>query len=126
MNRDYQLGLLCLTHLLVSADGVVDKVEVDALEIIRINEKIDNAVYIEFQQITETKKEREIYQIGIDLISRCTDAEKLKVFVMLYKLSEVDGRVHVKEIRLLLFSIKLTGIEFNDVVNHAMSAPSLI
>ena len=126
MNKEYQLGLLCLTHLLVSADGVVDKVEVDALQIIRTKEKIDNAVYTEFQNIAETKKEREIYQIGIDLINRCTDTEKLKVFVTLYKLSEVDGRVHVKEIRLLLFSIKLTGIEFNDVVNLAMSAPSLI
>jgi len=126
MNRDYQLGLLCLTHLLVSADGVVDKVEVDALEIIRTKEKISDSLYNEFLEISSTKKEREIYQIGIDLINRCSDAEKLNVFVTLYKLSEVDGRVHVKEIRLLLFSIKLTGIEFNDVVNHAMSAPSLI
>jgi uncharacterized tellurite resistance protein B-like protein len=126
MNKDYQLGLLCLTHLLVSADGVVDKVEVDALEIIRIKEQIEDSVYTEFHRITETKKEREIYQTGIDLVNRCTDAEKLKVFVTLYKLSEVDGRVHVKEIRLLLFSIKLTGIEFNDVVNLAMSSPSLI
>jgi uncharacterized tellurite resistance protein B-like protein len=126
MNKDYQLGLLCLTHLLISADGVVDKNEVDALEIIKIKEKITEPVYSEFQKIIAEKKEREIYQLGIDLINRCADDEKLKVFVMLYKLSEVDGRVHVKEIRLLLFSIKLTGIEFNDLVNRAMAAPSLI
>ena len=31
-------------------------------------------------------------------------------------MSEVDGRVHVKEVRLLLYSIKMAGIEFNDVV----------
>jgi uncharacterized tellurite resistance protein B-like protein len=126
MNKNYQLGLLCLTHLLISADGIVDKNEVDALEIIKIKEKITEPVYSEFQKIIAEKKEREIYQLGIDLINRCADDEKLKVFVMLYKLSEVDGRVHVKEIRLLLFCIKLTGIEFNDLVNHAMAAPSLI
>lgn len=126
MNKDYQLGLLCLTHLLVSADGVLDKTEADALKIIRMNEKIGDDIFGEFRNITEQKKEREIYQMGIDLLNRCSDAEKMRVFVMLYKLSEVDGRVHVKEIRLLLYSIKLTGVEFNDVVNRAMAAPSLI
>jgi len=40
----------------------------------------------------------------------------LKAFVTLYKISEIDGRVHVKEVRLLLYSIKMTGIEFDDVV----------
>jgi uncharacterized tellurite resistance protein B-like protein len=126
MNKDYQLSLLCLTHLLVSADGILDKTEADALEIIRENEKIGDEVFLEFRRIAEQKKERDIYHTGIDLLNRCSDAEKMKVFVMLYKLSEVDGRVHVKEIRLLLYSIKLTGVEFNDVVNRAMAAPSLI
>jgi uncharacterized tellurite resistance protein B-like protein len=126
MNKDYQLSLLCLTHLLVSADGVLDKTEADALEIIRETEKINDAVFQEFRGIAAQKKEREIYHMGIDLLNRCSDAEKMRLFVMLYKLSEVDGRVHVKEIRLLLYSIKLTGVEFNDVVNRAMAAPSLI
>ena len=45
--------------------------------------------------------------------------EKLNAFVHLYKLSEVDGSVHVKEVRLLLYSIKMAGIEFNDVVERA-------
>ena len=126
MNKDYQLGLLCLTHLLVSADGVLDKTEVDALEIIRSNENVSDEVFSEFGAFSRNKKEREIYQKGIEHLNRCSDSEKLKVFVMLYKLSEVDGRVHVKEIRLLLYSIKLAGIEFNDVVNMAMAAPPLI
>ncbi len=126
MNKDYQLGLMCLTHLLICADGVVDVNETDALKIIRLREGITENLFREFELIVQRKKEREIYQLGIDLINKCSDEEKLKVFVTLYKLSEVDGRVHVKEIRLLLYSIKLAGVEFNDVVNHAMSSPSLI
>jgi uncharacterized tellurite resistance protein B-like protein len=126
MNKDYQLGLLCLTHLLICADGIVDKVEIDALDIIKKKAQIDNEIFSDFQRIINAKKERDIYQFGIELINRCSDEEKLKVFVTLYKLSEVDGRVHVKEIRLLLYSIKLTGVEFKDVVNHAMASPSLI
>jgi uncharacterized tellurite resistance protein B-like protein len=126
MNKDYQLGLLCLTHLLVCADGVVDEHELDAIRIIKMREGITEQTFDEFQNMIADKKDREIYQIGIDMINRCADHEKLNVFVTLYKLSEVDGRVHVKEIRLLLYSIKLAGIEFNDVVNRAMSVPSLI
>ena len=126
MNRNYHLGLLCLTHLLISADGVMDDVEKDAIKIIKEKEKISNDLFKEFQALVADKKEREIFQTGIDLINRCSDNEKLKVFVMLYKLSEVDGRVHVKEIRLLLYSIKLTGVEFDDVVKNALKSPSLL
>ena len=126
MNKEFQLGLLSLTHLLVCADGVVDKHETDAIKIIRKKEGIGDPVFREFENFISNKKEREIFQYGIELINQCSDEEKLKVFVTLYKLSEVDGRVHVKEIRLLLYSIKLAGVEFNDVVNHAMAAPSLI
>jgi uncharacterized tellurite resistance protein B-like protein len=126
VNSKYQLGLLCLTHLLICADGEVNDFESDAIGVIKKKEKISQAVQKQFQKIITTKKEREIYEHGINLINQCTDEEKMKVFVTLFKLSEVDGRVHVKEIRLLLFSIKLAGVEFNDVVNKALASPSLI
>lgn len=125
-NRNYQLGMLCLTHLLISADGVMDKSEVDAIRIIKDNEKISHDVFLEYQRLIADKKERDIFQCGVDLINQCTDEEKLKVLVTLYKLSEVDGRVHVKEIRLLLYSIKLAGVEFDDVVTKALRTPSLL
>jgi uncharacterized tellurite resistance protein B-like protein len=126
MNKDYHFALLCLTHLLVCADGVIDEHEIDAIKIIREREGISDDTFREFQRLIESKTDRELYQAGIDMVNRCNEQEKLNVFVTLYKLSEVDGRVHVKEIRLLLYSIKLAGVEFNDVVNRAMSVPSLI
>lgn len=126
MTHNYHLGLLCLTHLLVCADGIMDQVEIDALKIIKEKERISDSVFKQFQDLVRDKKEREVFQIGIDLINQCSNDEKLNVFVTLYKLSEVDGRVHVKEIRLLLYSIRLTGIEFNDVVNKAIKTPSLL
>ena len=126
MDRDYHLALLCLTHLLICADGVEHETELDALNIIRDKEGITDSTFVEFQALLRSKKEREVYQTGITHLHRCSDHEKLRVFVTLYKLSEVDGRVHVKEIKLLLYSIKVAGVEFNDVVNHAMLTPSLI
>jgi uncharacterized tellurite resistance protein B-like protein len=124
--HSYHLGLLCLTHLLISADGEVDDTEIDALQIIKDRENIPASVFVEFEMLIATKKEREIFQLGIELINHCTTDQKIRVFVMLYKLSEVDGRVHIKEIRLLLYSIKLAGVEFDDVVNRALVSPSLL
>jgi len=118
-NKTYQIGLLYLVHLLISADGVVDENEKKALNKVKEKENIPDSLFAEFENQVATKKERDIYQEGIEMINRCTEEEKLNAFVHLYKMSEVDGRVHVKEVRLLLYSIKMAGIEFNDVVTRA-------
>jgi uncharacterized tellurite resistance protein B-like protein len=125
MNTNYQLGLLYLVHLLVSADGIVDENELAALQNIKTREGITDETFKEFQRDVQVKKEKEIYQRGIELLNLCDDHEKLNAFVLLYKISEIDGRVHVKEVRLLLYSIKMTGIEFDDVVNQAKCAAPL-
>lgn len=122
MNKNYQLGLLYLVHLLMSADGVIDENETQALNTLKIKEGISETTFEEFKKAITEKKGRDIYQAGIDYINQCTDEEKLKAFVILYKMSEVDGRVHVKEVRLLLYCIKVTGIEFDDVVAKATSS----
>jgi uncharacterized tellurite resistance protein B-like protein len=127
MTSNYQLGILNLTHLLVSADGVVDEQEKQALARLRKLEQIDDEVFEAFSQTITigSKKERDIYKEGIDSINACTDEEKLRALALLYKMSEVDGRVHAKEVRLLLYSIRLTGIEFDDVVKKASTLQSL-
>lgn len=120
-NKTYQLGLLYLVHLLINADGVIDDKERDALVKVKILEKIPDQVFSDFETEIASQKEREIYQRGIEMINECSQAEKLNAFVHLYKMSEADGRVHVKEVRLLLYSIRQAGIEFDDVVKRATS-----
>lgn len=115
----YHLGLLYLVRLLISADGIIDERENNALMKIKEREKISDDVFREFESSIASKKEREIYETGIKLMNECNEEEKLNAFVHLYKLSEADGNVHVKEVRLLLYSIKMVGIEFNDVVQRA-------
>ena len=126
MNSNYHLGLLCFSHLLIGADGVVHATEVNALELIRKSENISPDTYRDFEKIISTFKERDLYQRASDLINCCNDQEKLRTFAMLYKLSEVDGRVHVKEIRLLLYSIKIANVDFSEVVDYANTLPSLL
>ena len=125
MNHQYQLGLLCLTHLLISADGTVDENEIDALRLIKLSENITDDTFAEFEHLIDGRKDREIFQLSIELLNSCTTEEKLRAFVLLYKLSEVDGRVHVREIRLLLYSIQRAEIDFDIVVNKAQLTPSL-
>jgi len=125
MNENYQLGLLYFIHLLISADGVADRTELDALLQIKEKENINDGTFQKFELDARSKTEREIYERGLDHLTNCDEHEKLKIFGILYRLSEVDGRVHAKEIKLLLYSVKTAGIEFNDVVDYAKRNPSI-
>lgn len=119
VENHFHLGLLYMVHLLIGSDGKVSPGEKESLVRIQKQENIPDQIVLTFNAAVEKKSEREIYQEGIDLLNLCTDEQKLRAFVHLYKLSEADGNVHVKEVRLLLYSIKMTGIEFNDVVEMA-------
>lgn len=112
------MGLLCFAHLLIGADGVADRNELDAWSIIKVKENIPDSLFSEFEEIRSSHTEREIYLHGLEQLTKCSENEKLRVFGTLYRLSEVDGRVHTKEIRLLLYSVETAGIEFNDVVDY--------
>ena len=118
-SKNYQLGLLYLTHLLISADGIINEQEFASLNRIKREEKIPDEIFKQFEGEIKQMKEKDIYKRGIDLMSDCADEEKLQAFAHLYKMSDVDGSVHVKEVRLLLYSIRAAGIEFNDVIERA-------
>jgi uncharacterized tellurite resistance protein B-like protein len=118
-NKNYHLGLLYMVHLLISSDGEISDGETKALNEIRKREGVADETFAEFKTHLSSKKEREIYLEGIEMLNKCSDAEKLEAFAHLYRLSEADGNVHVKEVRLLLYSIRMAGIEFNDVVDYA-------
>ncbi len=124
MDQAYHSGLLYLIHLLMGVDGDINETELTALKKVRGYENIPDEEYREFEKNVRSLREREIYNEGIQQISKCTPEERLRIFSTLYKMSEVDGRVHQKEIKLLLYSIEKAGIEFDDVVNAAKSSPN--
>jgi uncharacterized tellurite resistance protein B-like protein len=119
MTEHYHLGLLYLLHSLVSSDGIIDASEQKALQNIQVRDQIPAALFSTFEKEIKRKELREIYEQGIRFIKLCSEEEKLHAFSTLYKMSEVDGIVHIKEVRLLLYSIKAAGIEFDDVVKQA-------
>jgi uncharacterized tellurite resistance protein B-like protein len=113
---NYQLGLLYLSHILISADGIIHDEEQKALVRFKEEEKIPQQVYDEFQRDVQSKKLSVIYQRGLDMINQCTVEEKKKAFTHLFKLCAVDGSIHVKEVKLLLYSAKLTDADLKDVM----------
>lgn len=119
MDAHYHYGLLYLIHLLIGADKYMDEREMEALELIKEKERIPSKLIDTFEQSLSGKTERDIYCTGMDWLNKCSREQKLEVFSTLYKLSEIDGRVHEKEIRLLLYSIRDAGIPFDEVVSFA-------
>lgn len=125
-SENYHNGLLYLAHLIINADGVIDENELMAMQVIKEREGISDEVFATYKQEVQTMKEREVYQKAIDLISTCDDNERLRAFSWLYKISEVDGSVHVKEVRFLLYSVKRADVEFDDVVAAAKEFPAIM
>ncbi len=121
--NNYHQGLLYLSHILISADGVINEQEQKALLKIKEDEQIDQNVFESFQRDLKTKKLSEIYQRGLDMINECTVAEKKKAFVHLFRLCAADGNIHVKEVRILLYSAKLTDAELTEIMDEAEKLP---
>jgi len=124
-DNTYFDSLLYLTHLIVYADGVFDDTEKSAIKYICQQEGIDDTYYQNFLAIAKGLKEKEMYQRGTSLVEECSENEKLRIFIWLYKISEVDGKVHVKEVRFLLYSIKKAGIDFEEVKEEAHRLPQI-
>ncbi len=121
----YKEALLLLLRVIVFADGVFDKEEENAIKEVCQLESISDEYYQDFCNRAEKMSEKEMYLNGIDKVHICTLDEQLKVFVWLYKIAEVDGKVHVKEVRFLLYSIRHADIEFDQVEEAAAKTPSL-
>jgi uncharacterized tellurite resistance protein B-like protein len=114
-NPDYKMGLLCFIHLLVEADGSVDYREEIGIQRIKREEGIADELFSEFYESVKGKKEREVYDQGVAFLNKCSEEERLHVFVHLYQLAEADETIHEKEVRLLLYGVKATDIDFDDV-----------
>lgn len=111
----YHEGLLLFAHLLMNVDGFVDERERKALEEIRREENIPEETFSTFQEALIKKSEKELFQDGIDLLNSCSDQERLCALVHLYLLTESDLSIHPREVRLLLYSLRRTHVDFDEI-----------
>lgn len=113
---DFHLGILHLAHLLANVDGQISATELRALNHIQQEEGIDPALIDTFLRKAETAKEIDLYRDGIAHINLCSEVEKIRAFVHLYRLAEADTSIHVREVRFLLYGVKSARLNFNDVL----------
>jgi len=121
-NMDFQLGLLHFVHLLVTVDGQIDEREKETIYSIKKEESISGKLFQFFMDSINTKTEREVFAEGLERLNRCNEEERLCAFVHLYHLAQADEHLDVKEIKLLLYSLDQTKIDFDDVVLAAQLA----
>ncbi len=119
VNSNYHKGLLFISYLLINSDQEISDHELYYLHKMRVEEGVSDEVFSEHFMSLLGKDEREIYQIGIDAINLCGDDQKLKIFSRLYQMALSDKVLRVKEVRFILYAIKLTNIDVNTFFRHA-------
>lgn len=124
-SNNYYEALLFLLRVIVYADGVFDDDESMAIKEICSIVGISDDYYNDFCERAKGLSEKDMYNNGMDCIQDCNKEEQIKVFVWLYKMAEVDGTVHVKEVRFLLYAFRQTDIEFDEVEAVAKETPRL-
>jgi hypothetical protein len=116
---NYHKGLLFVTYLLINSDKEISDNELYYLHKMRVEEGITDDVFTEHFKSLLGKDEREIYQIGIDAINLCSDDQKLKAFTRLYQMALSDKVLRVKEVRFILYAIKLAHVDIITIVERA-------
>jgi hypothetical protein len=99
----------------VNIDNSVDEREKEAIQDLQIQEEIPDALIHAFKDAVLTKSERELFQYGVYLLNLCNDQEKLCALAHLYHLAEQESKTHIKEVRWLLYSLKDSEIDFEDI-----------
>lgn len=120
-----QQAILYLTYLLVYSDGEFDDKERHGVKYICQQEGISDSDYENFLISCQESSERKLFENGVDLVEKCSYEDKIGIFSWLYKLSEVDGTVHAKEVRFLLYSLRRASVDFDEVKAVAQAMPSL-
>jgi uncharacterized tellurite resistance protein B-like protein len=115
-NTNFQLGLIYFVHLLMNVDGRGDERERSAILAIKEEEQIPDSIFQEFEQYLSSHSEAGIYNRGVELLNLCTDEEKICAFVYLWRLAEADDSISHQEVHFLMKGVKLTNIDFEDMV----------
>ncbi|MEO1049673.1 MAG: hypothetical protein AAFX87_03585 [Bacteroidota bacterium] len=125
-SKDFETGLLNLLHLISLEDGVKDETEKKAIQRIKDIENISEESYQEFDAKIRSLSRNEIFDLGIDAIRRCPTDEVKRIFAWIYVISEVDGEVHVREARFILYVLKALNLDLDEIQKISKTLPSIV
>jgi hypothetical protein len=114
---NYHKGLLFISYLLINSDTEISDNELYYVHKMRVEEGMSDRMFAEHFKSIIGKSEREIYQIGIESLNQCPDEYKIKAFARLYRMALADKVLRTREVRFMLYAIKLSHIEIEVVIN---------
>ncbi len=114
---NYHKGLLFVTYLLINSDKEISDNELYYVHKMRVEEGMSDRMFAEHFKSLIGKSEREIYQIGIKALNQCSDEYKIKAFSRLYQMALSDKVLRTREVRFILYAIKLSSVEVDTVIN---------
>jgi hypothetical protein len=123
--KNYETGLLYLTHLVSLEDGIEDESEMLALEKIKVIEGISDETYNEFMEDKDALAKNDLYQTALDALRECKPDQVMRVFAWIFAMIEVDGHIHVREARFMMYIIKAFDLSLEKVEKVFQSLPSL-
>lgn len=119
MSINFQLGLLHFVHLMIYTDVETGTGERTVLASLKEEEGISDYILEQFERKVSTSPVQRIFHDGVTLLNRCSEEERLCAFIHLYRLAGAENNVCEKEIRLLLYALDDTQIEFDEIVAGA-------
>ena len=119
----YQKGLFFISYLLFNSDCEISDNELAFLHKMRIDEGMDDYTFSEYFKFILGKPEKEIYQTGIDALNECPEEYKIRAFERLFQMAYADKILRPREVRFILYAIKLTNANFERVLSLAETQP---
>jgi len=114
--NEYYKGLLFLAYLLINSDKEISDNELYYLHKMRVQEGMTDDDFAKHLNSLIGKSEKEIYQIGIESLNRCTDGAKIKALSILNKMAVSDKVFNPKEVQFISYAIKLSRADVKSMM----------
>lgn len=124
---NYHQGLLYISYFLISPQTEISDDGLYHLHKMRVGEGMPDDIFAEHFKSLIGKCQKEIYQIGIESLSRCSHVLKIKALSRLVHMALSDQVINIEEVRSVFYSVDLSNDMVDSVINtiHQQN-PSLV
>jgi len=120
----YIEGLVSLYHLLINADGYIDKKEIKMGELMKKYENIDDSLFNHLLDKISSQKKNEIISDCVDSLNKCEYELKVKCIAWMSLIANSDGFMAAEEWKLIYFIYnKELNLNLNDILEMQKHLP---
>jgi len=113
---NYNRGLLFTTFLLINSDKEISDNELCHIHKMRVEEGMSDDIFADHFKSLIGKSGKEIYQIGIESLNRCSHEFKIKALIRLYQMATSDKVLNQKEVQFVFYTLGFSHDEIEAAV----------